>query len=262
MIVAIGCPIEDRAWIVDRYLQSLEELTVPPGWEKVYVFVLGDSVRDRTPDAIIQFLKKNDGALAYLKRDTKLTYIDRKKARYDFEYLARARNVLAALAFRGMEADKLFSIDSDILVEPSALCKLLDSDFPVSAAPVRNSTNPDVMNFMMFKEQNEDKDLRFTRKGLKLPSATQPFVVDLTGACVLIDKEAKDIEYSDYCGGEDTGFAVNCWYEDLESVVIPTIYTEHYMDRENPDTPLVCVHFEKQEVVASEQRAESNSVSA
>lgn len=249
MIVAIGCPIEDREWIVDRYLKSLEDIVVPTGVEKKYAFVIGDSVKDRTPDAVVNFLNRHDGALAVLKREPADGPIIRPKS-YDYEYLARARNVLAALAFQGLEADKLFSIDSDIIVEPGAFCKLYDAGFDIAAAPVRNSTNPNVMNFMMFNQEDDKSSvMRFTRKGLQMPDLTQPFKVDLTGACSLIDAGACDIRYADYCGGEDTGFAMECFYEDIEQVVIPTVYTEHYMDRNDPDTPLVCAHFERRETI-------------
>lgn len=262
MIVAIGCPVEDRAWILPRYLKSLEDLMVPDGYEKQYVFVLGDSVKDKTPDLIIDFMKRHNGAFAVLKKDNPTDQIERTKNRYDFEYLARARNVLAGLAFDGLEADKLLSIDSDIIIEPGGLCKLFDSGFPIAAAPVRNSTNPEVMNFMMFNDWEDESEVKFTRARLKMPDVRYPFVVDLTGACSLIDRDAKDIKYADFCGGEDTGFAMECWYEDIEQVVIPTVYTEHYMDRNNPDTPLICAHFEKREVVKHERTSTQDHIQA
>lgn len=238
-IIAIGCPIEDREWMVKKYLDGLDNLIVPEGYEKQYVFVLGGRKEDKTAHYVIDWMKSRPGAIAVLPRHKGET--DRKLG-YDYDYLARARNLLMSLAFEGLEADKLLSIDSDILMEPAGLEAMLEINEQVVAAPVRNSENPNVMNFMRYSFE----DSRYTRTGVDIED--DAFYVDLTGACYMIDSLVHEagVRYwaEQGLGGEDVGFADGCSKFKIDQCVEPNIFTIHYMDRNNPDVGLVCKHME------------------
>lgn len=184
MKIVIGCPVEGREWIIGRYLNSISNQVVPSGCDIEYAFVMGNKGLDKTADRIIDFMKTHPGTFAYIRRDGARSSL-RREDRYDYNYLARARNTLMALAFETLEADYLLSVDSDILLPPDALAKLMAHQLDAVAACVCNSmANPDIMNWMM---KNAD-GTRYTRAGLKLPDQDFPFQVDLTGACMLIDR--------------------------------------------------------------------------
>ena len=235
--IAVGCVVEDRAWIIDRYLKCIDDLTSFTEMDIEYVFVMGNKGEDKTHHRIIDFMKTRPGAISLIKRDGIKGQISRASG-YDYDYLARARNTLMALAFDGLGADKLFSIDSDILVGPEALALLYDHDSDVVAAPVRNSTNEKVFNFLWWDEEEK----RFTRKPMILPLPEETFQVDQTGACVMIDRFVWEsgVKYGwhDGLGGEDAWFAKECKEMNIIQLVNPLVSTSHYMDRDKPNNSI------------------------
>jgi len=199
--VMIGCPVRNRAWILPRYLESLERIEYPRS-NIEYCFVINDCI-DRTPCILEEFAARHG-------HQVKLIYHDMKSNRshirgqYNFHDLAGLRNILLA-AFIASDCQYLFSLDSDILVPPHALVQLIAADCDIIAALVCNG-----------HELGDDKIynlLTYTESGslihLKDFPRDQVFRVDCTGAAYLIKRhviETLKVRYSAKFGAEDIGF--------------------------------------------------------
>ena len=236
--LVIGGIVEDRAWILPRYIASLRGILPPIGWETAYAFVAGDV---ETREALGAEGFENVVRAASGEHST-------RRPEYSYARLAQMRNALLDLAFNtmGLDGSALLMIDSDILVEPEIALKLPDA--PVVAAPVRNGESLEVMNFLWHGHDLYSRRMARARVPGYPYLGDDPFRVDLTGACVQIARAVYDlgIRYSgsdDPRSAEDVGFADACRNLGVLQYVAPGIRTEHFMDRDNPDRALLCADF-------------------
>ncbi|MFZ5823268.1 MAG: hypothetical protein ACOY94_02800 [Bacillota bacterium] len=197
-LVLAGCPVRNRAWILPAYLAALEALDYPP--ERLcFAFIINDSV-DQTESILTEFATRRPTRL--VRRD--LGHPRWERGYYSCKNLALLRNLLLEEALAA-GADYLFSVDSDILVPPHSLRRLLRAGKPVVGARVGNDPGAAPggrCNFLRF-DPGRKRMVHLTRFP---PDALIP--VDVVGAAALIHRPVIEAgcRYEPAFTGEDEGF--------------------------------------------------------
>lgn len=221
--VLIGCPVRNRGWILPRYLKCVSELDYPAELIS-YAFIVNDSSDDTF--TILSEFKEKSAAPVYL---TVLNLGNRNpyaRGGTNIKQLVVLRNHLLEFLLT-TDCTHLFSVDSDILVPPDALSRLMSHDLPVVSALVRNdhhiSSSPGYYNIL---EQ---------RGGMYYPLQSFPrgqvIKVDCTGAVYLIQRHVieKGVRYSWHLQGEDVGFCENARGMGIELWCDTGLECEHIM---------------------------------
>ena len=216
MIITIGCPIESRRWCLDWFWGGITNLVLPPESSVYYTFALRDQ---EDKDGTNFFLQNKKGSLPnivdLLVMNKGNEWPSSSRPYYSYEYLARSRNAIMKVAFEERVSDYLLMIDSDILMEPTGLMKLLElapspSGRYCCSAPVRNSPSPDIFNLLVKKptgygyhRRNDDEVVTSPRQA----EYGSILHVDLSGACALIPRGVY-MDGSRYYG-DDNNFHAN-----------------------------------------------------
>lgn len=119
MLILVGCPIYQRAWILEDWFDHLElqghrlkyVFAYTTGWDRTF-----EILQRRAPHNRMAFWPSKDAPHSTTRRWT--------SARYDL--MAKMRNDLLTVA-REANPDFYLSLDSDILLPPGALDSLIDA---------------------------------------------------------------------------------------------------------------------------------------
>lgn len=200
--IAIGCPIRNRAWILPEYLEALQEIDYP---SKVYLFLENDSEDESL--YILQQIKPD--MLQSIK-----TGADRwRRGEYNqdqFSHLAEVRNQFLEM-FLQTDADYLLSVDSDVIVPPDILTRLLElaDEKTIIGAAISNVAGKPLDgatpgNFLI--RLNEYSGSYIHPPHYELSGVMD---VDVVGAVYLIPRKAiKDgVRYGENSQGEDIYFS-------------------------------------------------------
>lgn len=230
MRILITAPVRNREWILEDYLKALQELDFDKE-SLAFHFILNDSV-DNSKDILTKFKYIERTKYRYIRLSEvnfeapkdlgeegqgRESGVDRDK--FTHPMLAILRNLTLDLA-RMDNADYLFSVDSDIIVEPDILNKLIEANKDIVAGLISNGGSQ-AYNFLPFSgNRNEVKK--------------EIFEVKVTGACCLISKNVfnnRSIRYSEQFGtGEDLGFCESARHFCFKSYVLPYMQ-RHILDR-------------------------------
>lgn len=162
--IILAAPVRNRDWILEEYLKHIKNLDYPKGKIGLH-FLLNDS-SDESVD-ILEDFRWHEGCYYKYIHISNIElgypadccedgdrYISKKDGKfrrdlYSFPALSFLRNMLLDLASLDKKADYLFSIDTDILVEPDVLSRLLKAEKDIVAALVKNGG--DVYNWIPFE---------------------------------------------------------------------------------------------------------------
>lgn len=198
--VLIGCPVRDRGWILPSYLKHLTELAYPPELVE-YGFIVNDCC-DNTLN-ILQGFREASSSPVHIEIKNLGSRTSSVRGGYSISNLVILRNFLLEL-FLSTDCTHLFSIDSDILVQPHILTELVNVNLPVVSALVRNDVHLGLRGFYNILELVGD---RF-QPLINFPY-NQVIQVDCTGAVYLIQRrviEELGVRYQIHLQGEDAGF--------------------------------------------------------
>lgn len=224
----IGCPIRNRAWILPRYLESLQRLEYP-GQGVEYCFIINDCC-DETPQILEQFAQRETGRVKLIYQNYGTTH-GHLRGSYNLTHLAALRNRLIQ-AFLNSECAFLFSVDSDILVPPETLRRLIDDNCDIVSTLVCNGHelgDESIYNVLVRSQNGYYVHLRdFPRDRV--------FRVDCTGAAYLISRRVLEnfaIRYSSKRGAEDIGFCHAAAEKGLKIYCDGRLECTHAMREEN-----------------------------
>ncbi len=199
--VLVASPVRNRAWVLPDFLGALERLEYPA--ERLsYHFLVNDCV-DESP-ALLHAWASAHPQVTVEELNTGVPGWNRQRwPHYNYDNLALLRNRLLD-RFLASDASYLFSVDSDIIVPPSALDALVAADKPVISGVIANlpglavEVSP-IHNFL-FREAKGYRHVSTVPAGV--------FEVDLTGAVYLIRRDviAAGVRYEGRRTGEDVGF--------------------------------------------------------
>lgn len=158
--ILIAAPVRNRGWILEKYLLSLEQLDYPK--EKIgFHFVMNDSV-DKSEEILSSWKEKQESNYRYIRisrvdfgfpsdaREEGLGYLTEGFPRRDF-YTYKSLSVLRNLILDFAALDDvgyLFTVDTDILIKPDLLNKLIDTGEEIVAALIK--TGVEAYNFLPF----------------------------------------------------------------------------------------------------------------
>jgi GT2 family glycosyltransferase len=195
--VIIGCPV-NRARVLPKYLKALRDLDYP---DKAFLFLENDST-DSTLPILLQFASEW-GARAVSESFPGPAYNRNEFKRDSYTRLAAVRNRLIDL-FLESDADYLFSVDSDVIVPPDILTRLLAIADPetIAGAAICNVAGCQLDgtvagNFMIRKGNLFDHPKNYPLSGV--------MDVDHLGACYLIPRSVLEggVRYAADMQGED-----------------------------------------------------------
>lgn len=193
MRLVIGCPVKDRAWIMDKWFDHIE-LAIPDEVEVEYVFVIpsGDEtleiINKRCPQA---HLVLTEEAPSYERNW-------HKEGRY--REMVQVRNALLR-EVRRINPDYFLSLDSDILVTPTCISE--------SLSIIRDGYNAVAPPTFL-----DPTDKRFTNAAVLKPrggyyraTPGTSHIVDIIMAIKLMDRAAYQVDYDFNIFGEDFGWS-------------------------------------------------------
>lgn len=204
--VMIGCPISKNR-VLPTYLEYIYNLDYPKN--KIHLAFLVNNCTDDTYEILDIFRKEYINE--YRKIDVwdveglKPGYVSGyRHGKRDYKAFAKIRNVWLSMV---SDLDQyIFSVDSDILLPPNSLKRLLSYGEKIISLLVCNQ--PYIEQYNILKErmfQNKYTSMYgndFPRKLIE---------VDATGAAILIHREVIDegVRYEYHKQGEDLGFCRN-----------------------------------------------------
>jgi glycosyltransferase involved in cell wall biosynthesis len=228
--IVTGCIVRNRAWILPEYLAALAAVDFD---EKEYIFLENDSTDDtlRLIDAFMR-QKIAENRRLWLGLNYRLNPPGHRRHEYGvngYERMAGLRNLFLYM-FLCTDADYLLSIDSDIIVPPDIVSKLLPlaHDYGIAAAAIANipGENPDGRtpgNFMIETAAGMIHPPQYPVAG--------NMEVAVTGAVYLIPRWVVEAgtRYGAHPQGEDVPFCIMARQKGCRLVVSFDVHCEHRM---------------------------------
>lgn len=194
-MIMVGCPIHSRVEYVDGYMDWLFNLNFPH--DKLRVVFLVNNAHDGTLEKLLDYQREESSTFNAFDVYVAPDFPDFVPYPRNYSLYAQLRN--RWLSYRHNE-DYVFSVDSDITVEPDSLKKLIKRDKDICSIAV-NTADPSyhVYNFMVRQNGHLNHS--------PIPAKTL-LEVDVTGAAYLIKKEVLNagVEYGFHKNGEDVYF--------------------------------------------------------
>lgn len=218
MNLLVGMPVCERAWILPDWFAALES----QGVDYEVVCVLSPSQDDTE-----RILKEHEVTILWDERPGRpMQEIDLhawgKPDQY--EYMASMRNRLVETAIdRG--ADYFFSLDSDIILPPDGLKRLLRfaSSHPGVVAPAVNmTTNNRALNVMQWVGGD------LANRTQRHPPTGQ---ADVVMAAMLLDQQGMQCRWQSHSQGEDVGFSLDAASKQVPLWWVSDLKCEHWMHR-------------------------------
>lgn len=232
--ILIAAPVRNRAWILKEYLAALRSLDYPRLFLGFF-FLINDST-DSSEDIIKEFGEKiiKDSPEILLFKYLHLRYGQEKwwRGQYSFSHLAELRNLILEF-FLASPCDYLFSVDSDVIVPPHTLNRLLSDQKDVVAALAPNDLHLRVPTEKQFVKRYYNV-LRLVQDRLvhiyPFPQ-NNIFSVDCTGAACLIARSVIEagVRYGDHPQGEDAHFCLMAKEKDFTLWADSRVICEHRM---------------------------------
>ncbi len=214
MRVAVGCPIRNRAWIFPEWLEHVRIAFDLAGLKPIWVFAIGvdPSGTDDGTQRLVTDLYKDEPGIWSEEVEPPL---DRQRIQWNhdrYEQMVTYRNKLLHLV-QAVQPDYFLSLDSDILLHPSALVCLLDTiSKPVTIQGL--DTHYDAVGGKAFLSEGS-KDITTygslsPQGGLRRQNSEGVFPVEIIMALKLMNPQAYNIPYKYSRWGEDIGWSQNC----------------------------------------------------
>jgi hypothetical protein len=230
-VLVIGCPIKDRAWVLPEWFAALEAQDVE---HKIIVLYTPSD------DDTIQILNDH-GAITFPDTIAFDGYTPPGRPVHEIDghvwgnlerytYMATLRNELMALAY-SMEADYFFSLDSDIILPPDGLQRLLSfaQTHPGVIAPAVNMVpKGTVWNTMSWDATLRGSAMRYAEDFGSGKAGRR----DVVMAAMLLDRGAMEAcAWAAHPQGEDVGFSLNAFNSQVPLWWVPEVRCRHRMKR-------------------------------
>jgi glycosyltransferase involved in cell wall biosynthesis len=211
--IAITAPVRNRAWALPDYLAALE--TAAQGFDAVYSFI-NDGSTDGSGDIIAAWLETHPGSLVQIEPDGErnTSSRDARNRQACYRRLATMRNDLIDTALAS-GADWQFSVDSDILVAPWCIRRLIGHGRPYCSSIIDNTrtisaeiATGHVWPKSWYNAMVEDNGCW---SPMRQPIRDRLLIADLTGACYVASRPllASGARFSAHPIGEDAGYALS-----------------------------------------------------
>jgi len=216
--VVAGGIVRNRAWILGESICALRNQSVPPDH---IAYLTGDN-KDATEDVLKMF------GVEYWVENTGYPGFERGKnewnpMRYSIRNLAMLRNDWCK-AFEGYTTH-LLTVDSDIILNPDVLERLLALDCPLAGAFIPGCIPMDQW----------DEEANFPRRSPECSKRADPFNATSLFGCYLIRKDFLDkVNWNPFVNdpqGEDVGLARLALEHSIKMMADPLATGKHIMHR-------------------------------
>lgn len=243
--IVISCPVSNRGKFLPYFLDNLYKLDYPKKLITFY-FLINNS-HDDTESILLNFKscyesEYNSINIDYYKKNKNVPLDCRVKdirVKFTYRHLAQLRNRILQYV-SSSDADFLFSVDSDIMVKPDTLKKLLSHDKDIVSSLIwngyiKNPSNPYLYpNILIRKENNTFTHVsNWYVKNAPVLTESKLIEIDATGAICLISKEvASNTQYGFHSQGEDIFWSIDCKNKGYKLHCDLSAYCEHLMSEE------------------------------
>lgn len=223
MDIAIGCPIFEREWILPHWLRNVEEQW--PNKDVTLIFAITDG-EDNTRQ-ILNEVSNDFKDVIFIDCNDLPAYRGRDQARFYplVELRNRIFDVLAEL-----QPDFYFSWDSDILLPPDALTRLIADD-KTSVGPWVD-LNPPGNTAVNCAIRGEKDSFKRPRPIARHFPPDDLYQVAAIFACFLMKPVVwNETYYKWHTGGEDFGWALVMEEKNLDCWMDSRIIGQHFYNR-------------------------------
>ncbi len=228
-MIAVGCPVRNRAWVLPEYLQALNDIKHDA---LQFLFLVNNST-DATEMVLHKWMsERSDGRYANIYRHDEMNPVGHARGEYGrdrYANLASVRNRFVDL-FLTTEAQYLLSVDSDVIVPPDIITHLL------RLADARTIVGAAISNIQCCELDGKLPGNFMTHQnGVLVHPPEYPLsgsmAVDVTGACVLIPRAilAAGARYAAHPQGEDIPFCATATALGASIVVTFDVRPHHRM---------------------------------
>jgi glycosyltransferase involved in cell wall biosynthesis len=229
--VTIGCPIRNREKYITPYLECIKKINYP--LDKItLLFVLNDS-NDNTGSILNSFKKNNSylfhkiKILTYNQNTPEDARVDSVRKKYTYNSLSKLRNYWLSQ----IKTDYAFSIDSDIMIKPNSLQKLLSHNKDYVAGLIINGYLFDPKN--PYKYTNMLHKTVGGYKHINTYNDNEILEVDFTGAVMLLSRIACRLgRFGYHEQGEDQVFCESLQKNGIKLYVDTSVKCTHCMSEE------------------------------
>jgi GT2 family glycosyltransferase len=215
----LGCPIQNREMVIDRYLDSILKLDYPK--RDIHLNFLVNNSTDNTFNILAEFFDKYQEQYGdiHIVIDDNIAggYVDQLNKR-DYSKFAIIRNEW--LSFLNPQDTHIFSIDSDCLVPADSLNRLLARDKDMVSILVENA--PTFYNVLDYNPKTGYYKAVY-------PKPEGLVKTDLTAAVFLAKRELIDsgVKWGNAHQGEDVAFCEKAREQGFELYCDATMEAKH-----------------------------------
>lgn len=252
MKVLVGSPIKQKTNVLEKFLTSLKELE-KDDLEIKYIFI-DDNDKKESSDSLLRFRRSEENVDIYKLNNVESNYIcDSFTHRWSKDIVNKVidfKNFIIEIA-KKEDFDYLFFIDSDLILHPKTLKRLLSLNKEIVSTVFWTKWYPSSMeepqvwlkdNYTLYdsdygeeisKDEEEKRKLSFIEM-LKKPGI---YKVGGLGACTLIDKSSlnKGVNFSRLYNisyiGEDRHFCIRAAALGIQ-LYVDTYYPAYHIYRE------------------------------
>lgn len=242
MKLIISCPIYERAWILKTWFSAIEKQTFPlEDIGFVFVVVKRD---EETVNCLYEWHSEHPEVSVFdVIYDTDQIHRSHPEGTRQWNYAKYATMVslrnLILQQVRAHEPDRLFSLDSDVILEsPTTIEELFtitethDAVAPLMYMTPEGTAFPDVMTW-----QNDPGSKAF--RNIPYPIG-ELFQADVIMAAKMMSKNVyMNVNYSFHRQGEDLGFCCNGTQQGFSFYNASYIYVAHIMNQKMLEDYLV-----------------------
>ncbi len=252
--ILIACPISNREWVLNHYLNNILNIDYPKDLISFY-FIINNS-SDKSYEILKKFKDENKSIYSNIKIEVynsknkfKDERINEIREKHTYNWLSELRNKILKECYSN-DYDFLFSCDSDIIVPSNILKRLLSNNQDMVAGLIYNGylfTPPNspkdydpIINAYKFpnilKGNIKEGYLHIVNYRVKNPNLNPEGTlveVDFTGAVFLASKEVcKVAKYTWHKQGEDEPFSRTIKEAGYALYCDASCYSQHMMNKD------------------------------
>ncbi|PYY28360.1 glycosyltransferase [Paenibacillus illinoisensis] len=238
--ITIAAPVRNREWILPQYLRSILKINYPKALIDLH-FVVNDS-SDKTFEMLTEFKKSRKSLYNNIRIDVinNNTPEDLREFSIRNKYIYKSLSGLKNYIMSKVRTDKLIFIDTDILVKPDVITKLLKHGKKIISGLIYNGyiTNKDkpylYPNIMKLDDKGQYRHItNYYVKSAPTLLCSQIQRVDLTGAIIMLDRSVyKSVKYGFHPQGEDAYFCKMAQDKGYEIYCDLFAYCQHIMSEQ------------------------------
>ena len=237
--------VHNRGWVLPFYLRNIYNIDYDKKLIDIYFYVNNCQPEDKSIEILKSFRKEHGdeyNSFVIEIKNNDLSFKDDRtvevRNQKTYEILSAIRNNAMKKCVE-LKCDYWFNVDTDILVKPDIIKRLLNVGYPISASLIYNGylfETDKVWKYPNVLNREDGTYKHFVNRLVRNPSqATENdiFEIDATGACCLISKTVcQNTKYQFHPLGEDLGWADSCREKGFKMAFSPSIYSQHIMSEE------------------------------